>query len=170
MFIKQGNLTNEHACSWQRGQSGDRPHRSSSHHAAIAEVIKQLLFQRKALSEEMQSIALPERNVIGKHPRCPEPLWNPLHPIPAQDGTLRLQQGTLVNQDDIYEFRPETLTFVLFHHKYTAHEFSHPKQDSNFAKKRKKNKPTKQASKKAIRTHHALNLQEFDKNEFILKM
>lgn len=84
--------------------------------------------------------------------------------------SLRLQQGTLVNQDDIYEFRPETLTFVLFHHKYTAHEFSHPKQDSNFAKKRKKNKPTKQASKKAIRTHHALNLQEFDKNEFILKM
>lgn len=86
MFIKQGNLTNEHACSWQRGQSGDRPHRSSSHHAAIAEVIKQLLFQRKALSEEMQGIALPERNATGKHPRCPEPLWNPLHPIPAQDG------------------------------------------------------------------------------------
>lgn len=52
--------------------------------------------------------------------------------------SLRLQQGTLVNQDDIYEFRPETLTFVLSHHKYTAHEFSHPKQDSNFAKKEKK--------------------------------
>lgn len=56
MFIKQGNLTNEHACLWQRGQSSDRPHRSSSHHTAIPEVIKQLLFQGNTLFKKCKAL------------------------------------------------------------------------------------------------------------------